>query len=201
MGRDWRLRTATSYEPFVHPRVISVVDYGWWYWLGANSQLVYQSALAVPSTVLRSYQQRHLCCSLPAKFDCTLWHPRLLAWASLPVRDARSPRTLWSTVFQRSCVRLLWKLMFSCYADNWRCVFHDATAHTKPISQCVNFWPPTGARRIVSAVSRCGIPAAETALQFLVSDLFSLFPFLLFPSRFVLSFAFYCILSVIHLVP
>jgi hypothetical protein len=30
---------------------------------GANSQLVYQSSLAAPSTVQRSCQQRHLCCN------------------------------------------------------------------------------------------------------------------------------------------
>jgi hypothetical protein len=49
----------------------------------ANSQLVYQSALAAPSTVRQFCQQRHLCCSPQYwKVSCQhrhLWQPQVLS--------------------------------------------------------------------------------------------------------------------------
>jgi hypothetical protein len=48
------------YGPIVHPRIICDVDHGMMVLTEANTQFVYQSALAAPSTVWRSCQRRHL---------------------------------------------------------------------------------------------------------------------------------------------
>jgi hypothetical protein len=37
--QDWCLKTAASYGPFVHIRVICDVDHGWWYWLWLTPNL------------------------------------------------------------------------------------------------------------------------------------------------------------------
>jgi hypothetical protein len=75
VGWDWRLRTAAS--------TMCDVDHGRLILTEANSQLVYQSALAATSTVRRSSQQRHLCCSpqywLVSCQQRHLWQPPILS--------------------------------------------------------------------------------------------------------------------------
>jgi hypothetical protein len=60
---------------------------------GANSQLVYESAVAAPSTVWRSCQQKHLCCT-----PSTGWFPasRGISGSHQNCLVSCQPRHLWS---------------------------------------------------------------------------------------------------------
>jgi hypothetical protein len=82
-GRKWRLRTAASTGLLFIPDDLRC---GLWIMIltGANSQVVYQSARAAPSTVRRSCQQRHLCCS--PQYWLVSCHPRHL-WSEWEVGE------------------------------------------------------------------------------------------------------------------
>jgi hypothetical protein len=82
VGRDWRLRTATSAALLFNPGELRC---GPWLMIltGSNSQLAYQSSLAATSTVQRSCQQIHLCCSpqhwLVSCQQRHLWQPPVIS--------------------------------------------------------------------------------------------------------------------------
>jgi hypothetical protein len=65
VGYDGMILTSQNcgpYGPIVHPHVICDVDHGMTILAEANSQLVYQSALADTDTLRRSSHARHLWC-------------------------------------------------------------------------------------------------------------------------------------------
>jgi hypothetical protein len=74
---------------------------------GANSQLVYQSALVAPSTVWWSCQQRHLCCS--PQYWLVSCHPRHL-WSKWEVAEGNENSvypSLWDFKRSFTCRKIL----------------------------------------------------------------------------------------------
>jgi hypothetical protein len=124
VGYDGARLTSQNCGPYgpIHPRVICDVDHGMTILAEANSQLVYQSALAGTSTLRRSCHARHLWCeseggrrkwefslSVPVGLQEILYMPRnLTTWDLRLYVELQSCR--WNLRFSR---RRVWGWMSS----------------------------------------------------------------------------------------
>jgi hypothetical protein len=134
---------------------------------GANSQLVYQSALAASSTVLRSCQQRHLCkVRLYSVASVSLSMSIITSEGNEISKNALKhgfpPQLL--DCCENECFHVMQTIDDACFMTLLHTLnpFHSVSNSGLRLE--------LGGSRALT-VSRCGIPAAETVFQFFVSDL------------------------------
>jgi hypothetical protein len=133
MGRDWRLRTAASYGPFVHPRVICDVDHGWWYQLGLSPNLSTRALWQPP--VLAGFLSAET--SLVA--TSTVWFPA--------IRDTSGASGRWAKEMRIEYIRPRWtsRDLLTCR----KILRHGTSGFTShPKKVCCGFLSPLKIHRL-----------------------------------------------------